>query len=172
MIPPGSVIVTEQTSIIALPAAPLHALEIWSNPQSVATRVHKALGFALPPMNRSAGNASITLLRFEPTVWLAEGDVSVLADTLGDDGALTAIGGGVVRMRIAGPGWRELLMEGGVFDTSAAALPVGATAATVIDHVGVRLWAQSEAACVAYVPSSYAQSLHHFWGDALPLLGA
>lgn len=163
---------TEATSIIALPAAPLHALEIWSNPQGVATRVHKALGFALPPMNRSATNASITLMRFEPTVWLAEGDVSVLADTLGDDGALTAIGGGIVRFRIAGPGWHELLLEGGVFDTSAAAFPVGATAATVIDHVGVRLFAESEDACIAYVPSSYAQSLHHFWDEALPLLGA
>ena len=163
---------TEATSIIALPAAPLHALEIWSNPQAVATRVHKALGFALPPMNHSAANASITLMRFEPTVWLAEGDISVLADTLGDDGALTAIGGGIVRFRIAGPGWRELLLEGGFFDTSAAAFPVGATAATVIDHVGVRLFAESEDACIAYVPSSYAQSLHHFWDEALPLLGA
>ncbi|MBX9884185.1 MAG: hypothetical protein K2X68_04350 [Novosphingobium sp.] len=163
---------TDPTSITALPAAPLHALEIWSHPQGLAARVHKALGFALPPMNRSAGNASITLLRYEPTVWLAEGDVSVLADTLGDDGALTAIGGGIVRFRIAGPGWRELLMEGGVFDTGAAAFPVGATAATVIDHVGVRLWAQSEDACLAYVPSSYAQGLHHFWEEALPLLGA
>jgi heterotetrameric sarcosine oxidase gamma subunit len=172
MILPGNATVTEATSIIALPAAALYALEIWSNPQAVATRVHKALGFALPPMNHSASNAAITLMRFEPTVWLAEGDVSVLADTLGDDGALTAIGGGIVRFRIAGPGWRELLLEGGVFDTSAAAFPVGATAATVIDHVGVRLWVESEDACVAYVPSSYAQGLHHFWEEALPLLGA
>ncbi len=172
MILPGNAIVTDATLIIALPAAPLHALEIWSNSQAVASRVQKALGFALPPMNRSAGNAATTLLRFEPTVWLVEGDVSVLADTLGDDGALTAIGGGIVRMRLAGPGWRELLLEGGVFDTSAAAFPVGATAATVIDHVGVRLHAESEDACVAYVPSSYAQGLHHFWEEALPLLGA
>lgn len=163
---------TETTSIIALPAAPVHALEIWSNPQAVAVRVHKALGFALPAMGQSARSAATSLLRYEPTVWLVEGDVSVLADTLGDDGALTAIGGGIVRFRIAGPGWRELLLEGGVFDTSAVSFPVGATAATVIDHVGVRLFAESEDACVAYVPSSYAQSLHHFWDEALPLLGA
>lgn len=162
---------TDPTSITALPAAPLHALEIWSNPAAVATRVHKALGFALPVANRSAANAAITLMRFEPTVWLAEGDVSVLADTLGDDGALTAIGGGIVRFRIAGPGWRELLLEGGVFDTGAAAFPVGATAATIIDHVGVRLFVESEHACVVYVPASFAQSLHHFWDEALPLIG-
>ncbi|WP_421847442.1 sarcosine oxidase subunit gamma [Novosphingobium sp.] len=163
---------TDPTSITALPAAPLHVLEIWRNGPAVAARVQKALGFALPAMNRSAANAAITLMRFEPTVWLAEGDVSVLADTLGDDGALTAIGGGIVRFRLAGPGWRELLMEGGVFDTSATALPVGATAATVIDHVGVRLLVESDEACVAYVPASFAQSLHHFWDEALPLIGA
>ena len=163
---------TEPTSIIALPAAPLHVLEIWREPAKVAARVQKALGFALPAMNRSAGSAATTLLRFEPTVWLVEGDISVLADTLGDDAALTAIGGGIVRFRLAGPGWRELLMEGGVFDTSAAAFPVGATAATVIDHVGVRLHAESDEACIAYVPSSFAESLHHFWEEALPLIGA
>lgn len=171
MIPPGNAIVTDPTSITALPAAPLHALEIWRNGPAVATRVQKALGFALPAMNHSAGNAAITLMRFEPTVWLAEGNVSVLADTLGDDGALTAIGGGIVRFRLAGPGWRELLMEGGVFDTSASVLPVGATAATIIDHVGVRLFVESDEACIVYVPASYAQSLHHFWDDALPLIG-
>lgn len=171
MILPGNAIVTDPTSITALPAAPLHVLEIWSNPLAVATRVNKALGFALPAKNRGSGNGAITLMRFEPTVWLAEGDVSVLADTLGDDGALTAIGGGIVRFRITGPGWRQLLLEGGVLDTSAGALPVGATAATIIDHVGVRLYVESEDACLAYVPASYAQSLHHFWDEALPLLG-
>lgn len=172
MIPPGNATVTEPTSITMLPAAPLHALEIWGNPARLAQRIENALGLALPTNNRSARNAANTLLRFEPTVWLVEGDVSVLADTLGDDGALTAIGGGIVRMRLAGPHWRELLLEGGFFDTSAAAFPVGATAATVIDHVGVRLWAESEDACIAYVPASYAESLHHFWEEALPLLGA
>ena len=163
---------TEPTSIIALPAAPLHVLEIWREPAKVAARVQKALGMALPAMNHSARNEATTLLRYEPTVWLVEGDIAVLADTLGDDAALTAIGGGIVRFRLAGPGWRELLMEGGVFDTSAAAFPVGATAATVIDHVGVRLYVESDEACIAYVPSSFAESLHHFWDGALPLLGA
>lgn len=171
MILPGNATVTETTSITALPAAPLHALEIWDNPAKLAERITKALGFAPPAMNRSARNTATTLLRYEPTVWLVEGDVSVLADTLGDDAALTAIGGGIVRFRLAGPHWRELLLEGGVFDTSPAAFPVGATAATVIDHVGVRLWAESADACIVYVPASFAQGMHHFWDDALPLLG-
>jgi sarcosine oxidase gamma subunit len=61
-------------------------------------------------------------------------------------------------------------MEGGVFDTRAASFGVGATAATIIDHVGVRLHVESEAACMAYVPASFAASLQHFWEEVLPLL--
>jgi len=163
---------TLRATITALPAAPLHAVEIWSNPQAVAARAEQALGFALPPMGQSAGNGAVALMRFEPTVWLAEGEVSGLSDLLGEDGAITAIGGGIVRVRLAGPGWRELLMEGGVFDSRAAAFGPGATAATIIDHVGVRLHVESEQACVAYVPASFAASLQHFWAEALPLIGA
>lgn len=161
---------TDVTTITALPAAPLHAVDVWSNPKDVAARAEKALGFALPAMGRSAAHAALTLMRFEPTVWLAEGNVSALTEVLGEDGAVTAIGGGLVRFRLAGPGWRELLMEGGVFDSRAASFGVGATAATIIDHVGVRIHVESEAACMAYVPASYAASLLHFWEKALPLL--
>ena len=103
-------------TITALPAAPLHALEIWSNPANVAKRFEAATGFALPSSGRSSGNDALRLIRFEPTVWLVEGDASVLPAVLGEDGALTAIGGGIVRVRLSGPGWRSLLMEGGVFD--------------------------------------------------------
>ena len=163
---------TDRATIKQLPAAPLFAAEIWSNPKAVTARAQQALGFALPPMGRSAGNAALTLLRFEPTVWLAEGDVSALAAILGDDGSVTAIGGGIVRFRLSGPGWRALLMEGGVFNAEAASFGAGATAATIIDHVNVRLHVESDAACVAYVPASYAASLTHFWEAALPLIGA
>lgn len=161
---------TDVTTITALPVAPLHAVEIWSNSKAVATRAEKALGFPLPPMGRSAGNGALTLMRFEPTVWLADGDVAALIEVLGDDGAITAIGGGIVRVRLAGPGWRELLMEGGVFDSRAASFGNGATAATIIDHVGVRLQVESEDACIAFVPASFAASLQHFWEEVLPLL--
>ena len=84
-------------TITVLPAAPLHALEIWSNPAAVATRFKKAAGFALPAMGRSDGNDALRLIRYEPTVWLVEGDVSTLSGILADDGALTAIGGSIGR---------------------------------------------------------------------------
>lgn len=159
-------------SITLLPAAPLHALEIWSNPAAVNTRFQKACGFALPAMGRSGGRDALLLIRYEPTVWLVEGDVSALSYILADDGALTAIGGGIVRMRLSGKGWRTLLMEGGVFDAESLNFVAGCSAATIIDHVNVRLHVIDETTCDAYVPLSYSQGLLHFWEQAAGSLAA
>jgi heterotetrameric sarcosine oxidase gamma subunit len=157
--------VTDVT-ITTLPAAPLHALEIWSNAAAVAQRFKAATGFALPAMGRSAGSDTLCLIRYEPTVWLVEGEVGALLAILGDDGAITAIGGGIVRVRLFGKGWRTLLMEGGVFDAENPAFASGCSAATVIDQVNVRLHVISDDACNAYVPSSFVTGLLHFWNGA------
>jgi heterotetrameric sarcosine oxidase gamma subunit len=161
--------VTDVT-ITPLPAAPLHVFEIWSNEAAVAKRFKAATGFALPTMGRSAGSDALRLIRYEPTVWLVEGDVSALAPILGDDGALTAIGGGIVRVRLSGKGWRTLLMEGGVFDAEGPTFASGCCAATIIDHVAVRLHVVSDDACDAYVPQSYSQGLIRFWEQAKLML--
>ena len=153
-------------TITALPAAPLHALEIWSNPAEVAARFETATGVALPPLGRSSGSDALRLIRYEPTVWLVEGDTAGFADVLGGDGALTAIGGGVVRVRLSGPGWRSLLMEGGVFDAESPHFAPGCSAATLVDHVNLRLHVTSDDACIAYVPLSYAADMIHFWETA------
>jgi heterotetrameric sarcosine oxidase gamma subunit len=150
-------------TIIPLPAAPLHALEIWSNAPAVAKRFAAATGFALPQMGRSAGTDALCLIRYEPTVWLVEGDASALPDILAEDGSLTAIGGGIVRVRLSGEGWRTLLMEGGVFDAENPAFARACSAATIIDHITVRLHVVSDDACDAYVPASYGAGLVHFW---------
>jgi heterotetrameric sarcosine oxidase gamma subunit len=165
MIPLGSAIVTDLT-ITPVPAAPLHALEIWSNAPAVAKRFEAAMAFALPPMGRSDGNEALRLIRYEPTVWLAKGDTSGLADILAEDGSLTPIGGGIVRVRLSGKGWRTLLMEGGVFDAESPAFAPGCSAATIIDHVAVRLHVISDDVCDAYVPLSYSAGLLHFWKTA------
>jgi heterotetrameric sarcosine oxidase gamma subunit len=157
--------VTEVT-ITPLPPAPLHALEVWSNSAKVAARIRKATGLVLPPMGRSTGSDALRLIRYEPTVWLVEGDVSSLPALLGDDGAFTAIGGGVVRVELAGPRWRRLLMEGGVFDAESPAFAPGCSAATVIDHVAVRLLVTGEDRCLAFVPLSYAADMIAFWESA------
>ena len=158
-----------ELTITALPPAPLHAVEIWSNPLEFSERCMAALGFAPPGMGRSVASHTLTLMRVEPSVWLAEGDCAPLESILLDDGALTSIGGGIVRVRIAGPGWRSLLMQGGFFNAESAAFAPGACAATVIDHVAVRLLVESEDSCLVYVPASYAAALIQFWEDVRPL---
>jgi heterotetrameric sarcosine oxidase gamma subunit len=159
-----------EVTITGLPPAPLHALEVWSNPTKVAARIKQATGLDLPTMGRSTGNEVLRLIRYEPTVWLVEGDVSPLLAQLGEDGALTAIGGGIVRVELSGPRWRRLLMEGGVFDAESPGFAAGSSAATVIDHVAVRLLVTSDNTCLAYVPASYAADLIHFWQCAAPAL--
>ena len=153
-------------TITVLPAAPLHALEIWSSPASVAARFKKTAGFAFPAMGRSDGNDALRLIRYEPTVWLAEGDVSALPGLLADDGALTPIGGSIVRVQLSGKGWRTLLMEGGVFDAENPNFASGCSAATMIDHVNVRLHVVDDDTCHAYVPLSYGEAMIHFWKTA------
>ncbi|MEQ1547241.1 MAG: hypothetical protein ABL918_01175 [Chakrabartia sp.] len=159
-------------TITILPAALLHAFEIWSHPAVAAKRFKAATGFALPPMGRSAGSDALRLIRFEPTVWLVEGDASPLPAILEEDGALTAIGGGVVRVRLSGDGWRTLLMEGGVFDAESPDFAPGCSAATIIDHVAVRLHVVSDDMCDAYVPRSFSTGLVHFWEQATRNLAA
>ncbi len=161
-----------EVTITPLPAAPLHALDIWSNAAAVATRFEVATGFALPRLGTSGGTDALRLIRFEPTVWLVEGDAGGLARTLGDDGALTAIGGGIVRIRLAGAGWRTLLMDGGMFDAESLTFAPGCSAATIIDHVAVRLHVVSDEACDAYVPASFSAGLIHFWTQAAATLVA
>lgn len=150
-------------TITRLPPVPLHALELWSNPAKAAARIGKAIGLDLPAMHRSAEKYGLRLIRYEPTVWLVEGDVAALAGALGDDGALTAIGGGIERIELSGPGWRRLLMEGGVFNAEAADFAPGGSATTVIDHVNVRLLVTGEESCLAYVPRSFAAAMIEFW---------
>ena len=150
-------------TITALPAAPLHVLGIWSNPVTVLARFEAAYGARLPLLGASLQLSAMQLIRYEPTVWLAEGETAGLAEILGSDGSLTAIGGGFVRVRLSGAGWRSLLMEGGVFDAESKTLAPGCSAATVIDHVNVRLLVESDDACLAYVPLSYAHDMIHFW---------
>lgn len=159
-----------EVTITRLPPAPLHVLEIWSNPAKVAARIRKATGLALPAMGRSAGGEALRLIRYEPQVWLVEGDPATLAATLGEDGALTAIGGGIVRVELAGSRWRRLLMEGGVFDAESAGFSSGCTAATVIDHIPVRLVVMGNDACVVHVSDSYAADLIEFWESAAQAL--
>ncbi len=153
-----------EPAFTTLAPAPLTVLELWGDPQPAGARIAHALGHRLP----AAGRADGALLRLGPATWLVEGDCTALADALGDDGALTAVGGGMVRVRISGAGWRAALMEGGLFDAENPSFAPGCVATTVIEHVTLTLRVESAQACLAYVPASQAQDLLDFWGLVQP----
>jgi heterotetrameric sarcosine oxidase gamma subunit len=158
MIQPGSAIVTE-LRIEALGRAPLTVLELWGSPAQAVKRIAKALGHDLPAAGRAAGD----MLRLSPTTWLVERDGAALKAALGDDGALTPVGGGYERVRLSGPQWRSLLMEGSLFDAESEAFATDHVATALIEHVTVTLRVESEDACLAYIPASHADDLLHFW---------
>lgn len=146
-------------AIEPLPPAPLHRLELWGDPVPTAARLSGVLGHALPAAGRAEGN----VLRCGPTTWMVEGDVAALEAALEHGGACTAIGGGFVRVKLSGPGWRSLLMEGGLFDAENPAFGPDSVATTLIEHVTVTLRVIDADACLAYVPASHAEDLLHFW---------
>ena len=164
----GIVTVIDVT-ITILPPAPLYAMEIWANAKDVATRFSAVTDFPLPRLGTSGGSDALRLIRYEPSVWLVEGDAIVLPTILGCDGAVTAIGGSITRVRLSGEGWRTLLMEGGMFDAESPAFAARSSAATIIDHIPVRLHVVNDDACDVYVPASFAAGLVHFWNLAAGL---
>jgi heterotetrameric sarcosine oxidase gamma subunit len=157
-----------EPSITLLPPAPLAVLELWGDPRPTAKRLAKALGHPLPAAGRWEGN----ILRLSPTSWLVEAADEALATALGEGGALTEVGGGYARVRIAGAGWRALLMESALFDAENPEFGPGCTATVMIEHVAVTLKVESTDACLALVPASHARDLIALWNRARVLVQA
>ena len=154
--------VTDAVIITATPAGPVHALELWD--AAALAPLAALLGFALPPPGQTAGGPPLRAIRTEPAVWLLDGarlDPAAIAVAVGDYGALTPVGGGLLRIRLTGPGWRAALMANGLFDAEDPAFVPGCTAATLIAHVGVRLIVTAADACDVLVAASYAVHLRH-----------
>jgi heterotetrameric sarcosine oxidase gamma subunit len=159
-------------TIDAASAAHVHVVEIWD--ADAAARLAGSLGFPLPPPGRTAGDERLRAIRVEPMAWLLDGPQLVpvaIAETLGEGGAITAIGGGLVRVRITGPAWRALLMTDGVFDAEDPTFSAGCAAATVIAHVAVRLHVIDAEICEVFVPASFADGLIHSWSDSARTIG-
>lgn len=110
--------------------------------------------------------AGIPHIQVEPHRWWLFGALPP-GDALGDRGALAAIGGGLVRARMTGAGWRTLLAVSGVIDSENPAFTTGAVAASVIHHIPVWIVVTASDACEVYYPASYAATLERLWRDAI-----
>ena len=130
----------------AQPPRALIAFDLWGDIAAATARAAAALGADLPALNRSNDLAGgWRAIRIEPTVWWLSGPLTDLTaclarleTALGDDGAATDLSGAFAILTLDGPGWREALMFGGVFDAENPAFGPGSTAGTLLHHVAVR----------------------------------
>ncbi len=139
-------------TVVIAPAGDVIALDLWDDADPRLLCGDKAL------------------MRVEPRRWWlfdAAGRIAEFARSIGDNGALTPIGGGLVRATLAGPGWRALLTVAGLFDAEDPAFGSGAVASTVIHHVAVRIAVASEGGCDVYFAASYAPTLIDLWSTAI-----
>jgi sarcosine oxidase gamma subunit len=110
------------------------------------------------------------IVQVEPRRWWlidAAQHTPAIAAHIADRGALSPIGGGLIRATLTGLGWRALLSVSGWFDSENPAFGPGQIAATTIHHVPVWIAPISDTACEVYLPSSYAASLADLWTRAI-----
>ena len=108
-----------------------------------------------------------TALQVEPRRWWLIDPAENLAAIelmLGDKGALTAIGGGLIRAVLKGAGWRAQLMISGLFDAEDPSFKPGDCAATLIHHTQVWIHAISEREAHVYLSASLQEDIKHLWG--------
>ncbi len=180
--PKGRAIVTDaQTTVEVLEPSGLIAVDLWSNFGAAAARLGEALGGGLPGPIRSAElGGGWRAVRVEPTAWWLVGPLAALQATLeaveealGENGAAVDLSGGFARLEVAGAGWREMLMVGGVFDAEDPAFGPGSTAGTVLHHASVRYDViDDHSVHILVAPSRAHDLLDHLRAAATRLEGA
>ena len=147
--PKGHAIVTETKVTLSMaPAGDVVALDLWDE--------------GVPPVLPTGRTVQVEPRRW----WLIDAAQHTPAITahIADRGALSPVGGGLIRATLTGPGWRALLSVSGWFDSENPVFGPGQIAATTIHHVPVWI---SDTACEVYLPSSYAASLADLWTRAI-----
>lgn len=133
-------------TITIAPAADVIVLDLWSG--------------TLPALG------DVAVMQVEPQRWWLLDPGSALpkiAAALGESGALTPIGGGLMVAALAGPGWRAQLMIGGLFDAEDPAFGPGRCAATQLHHAPVWIDVLSENAANVYFPASLLDDMRNLW---------
>ena len=143
-------VIVIDVSVTTAPAGDVIVLDLWAA--------------GAPP-----AETGIRLLQVEPRRWwligAGEGAADIAAG-IADSGAVTPIGGGLVRATLDGPGWRTLLMVSGCSDAEDPSFGIGQVAATTIHHVPVWIAVTGDTTCEVYMASSYAPALTELWAGA------
>lgn len=152
----------------------LFRLAIWD--ESGLIRLANGLGADLPLPCRSCTLDDVRLLWLEADHWLISCASELSSDVkrrfaalVGDAGTIVEVSAALVGRRLSGPGWREFLMIGGVFDVEDIAFSTGSVARTVMHHSALLLDVVTADQCDVYVPASYSAEFFAFW-DSAPVI--
>ena len=147
MIRKGRAIVTDpHVSISIAPAGDVVVLDMWGEGAPTLHGVHA--------------------MQVEPRRWwlVDAGDkIEAITKDLGEKGAITPIGGGLMRATLIGPGWRSQLMISGVFDGENPDFKPSDCAATLIGHVCVWIDVISNETAHVYFAASLRAAIEHLW---------
>ena len=108
----------------------------------------------------------VRAMQVEPHRWWlvdAGSKIEAITKALGDKGAITPIGGGLMRATLAGPGWRSQLMISGVFDAENPTFKPGDCAATIIGHASVWIDVISDETAHVYFAASLRGDMEQLW---------
>jgi len=155
--------------MITQPPLAMLRLELWT-PLADAT---------LPPPGKAIETPAGRLIWIEPRAFLLRTEladldraVASLEAMAGEHGAVFDITGGLACFRLTGPGWRELLTIGGVFNVEDPAFAPGCVAATILNHAAIWIDVITPEVCDVYCPPSYADDLAEGWTRAIGRMAA
>ena len=147
MIRKGYAIVTDPHVLISIaPASDVVVLDMWGDGDPLLY--------------------GIRAMQVEPRRWWlvdAGSKIEAIAKALGDKGALTPIGGGLMRATLTGPGWRSQLMISGVFDAENPDFKPGDCTATIIAHTSVWIDVISAETAHVYFAASLRGDMEQLW---------
>ena len=141
-----AIVIDSGVSISIAPAGDVVVLDMW--------------GEGAPELH------GVHAMQVEPRRWwlIEAGDkTQAITEALGHKGAITPIGGGLMRATLIGPGWRSQLMISGVFDAENPDFKPGDCAATLIGHVCVWIDVISNETAHVYFAASLRAAIEHLW---------
>ena len=113
------------------------------DPAPLVAAIRKHVGLDLPKIPGRVASASHAIAWTGPSQWMLATErrdgFAALLQTLGTVAAVSDQSAARAVHRIGGPAVREVLSRGFMLDLHEDAFPVGATASTVVAHVGVHI---------------------------------
>jgi methylglutamate dehydrogenase subunit D len=136
--------------------------------EAFAAKVKALYGIELPTRPGRTAAGAVSFVATGPGAWLAVNEAGPgdwaqsLGEVLAGLASVSDQSDGYVAIRLEGPKVADVLAKGVFLDLHPSTFPVGASAGTVIAHMGVILWRREELVFDLLTFRSFAASLWHW----------